>query len=95
MRAEIVTQRSDALGVLQAGIADMEQTITRLEAKIEQETRDLMEASHKGEGEIINQLSKSIHESKEKIDSLFNELEQLSTEHDQKAREFDEKLNAL
>ena len=95
MRAEIVTQRSDALGVLQAGIADMEQTIMRLEAKIEQENRDLMEASHKGEGEIINQLSKSIHESKGKIDTLFNELEQLATEHERKAREFDEKLNAL
>jgi ATP-binding cassette subfamily F protein 3 len=95
IRSEIITQRSNALGDLQTGIVEIEQTIMRLETKVEQETHDLMNASQRGEGEAINQLSKSLHESKKKIEHLFNELEELTIEHDRKALEFDAKLDAL
>lgn len=40
-------------------------------------------------------LSRSIHESREKIDIIFDKLETLTDELDAKSREFEERLEAL
>ena len=49
----------------------------------------------KGEGKEIKTMSKSLHDSKSKIDILFNEMDNLTLELDAKSREFEEKLNEL
>jgi hypothetical protein len=54
-----------------------------------------LEASVKGEGAAIKTMSKSLHDSKAKIDILFNEMDNLTLELDAKSREFEEKLNEL
>jgi ATP-binding cassette subfamily F protein 3 len=95
MRAEIITSRSKTLGPLQVRIAEVEETIVRLEKEIEQDTQSLLEASVKGQGEPIRRLSKAIHSAKETIERLFTELETLTVEYDAKTREFEERLTEI
>lgn len=95
IRAELIADRSKTLGALQGRIAEVENTITELEQQIEKNTHALLEASVKGEGEAIKTMSKSLHDSKAKIDVLFNEMDNLTLELDARSREFEEKLNEL
>ncbi len=95
MRAEIITDRSRVVGALEKKIADLEENIVKLERGIDQDTQALIAASTQGEGEAIKELSKSIHDGKEKIDALFAELEALTHERDRKAEEFEQKLSNL
>ncbi|MEW6740533.1 MAG: ABC-F family ATP-binding cassette domain-containing protein [Nitrospirota bacterium] len=92
IRAELINSRSRILGVLQKRITEVEETIMHLENQIEQDTQALLEVSVKGEGQSIKTLSKSIHESKARIDTLFDELSSLTEELDIKIREFEERL---
>jgi ATP-binding cassette subfamily F protein 3 len=95
IKAELIDSRSRILGPLQSRISGVEKTITRLEQGMDQDTKALVKASAKGDGESIRRLSMSIHESRGKIDILFDELEALTNELDAKSREFGEKIEAL
>jgi ATP-binding cassette subfamily F protein 3 len=95
IKAELVNSRSRTLVPIQSRIVEVEETITRLEKDIEQDTKALIKASVKGHGESIRQLSLSIHELRGKIDILFDELETLTDELGVKSREFEERLEAL
>lgn len=95
IKAELINSRSRTLVPLQARISEVEETIIRLEQQIEQDTQALIEVSVKGDGESIRRLSRSIHESRERINSLFNELETVTGELDTRSREFGERLEAL
>jgi len=95
MRAELINSRSRILGALQKGIAEVEETIMQLESQIEKDTQALLDASVKGSGESINTLSKSIHESKARIDTLFDELAALTEDLNTKSGEFEERLKDL
>ena len=93
-RAELVNEKSRTLGVLQKKIDDLENEIISLERKTEQDNRDLLEASVRGDGETIKRVSQSIHASKSKIESLFSELETLHARFEDRSRAFEEKLAA-
>jgi ABC-type transporter Mla subunit MlaD len=54
-----------------------------------------VEASVKGDGGAIRRLSKSTHEVRQKIDTLFDELETLTDELGRRSREFEEKIEEL
>lgn len=95
IKAELIDNRSRILGPLQSRISGVEEAITRLEQGMERDTQALVKASVKGDGESIRRLSMSVHESRVKIDSLFDELEALTGELEEKSREFEEKLEAL
>ena len=95
MRAELINSRSRILGALQKRIAEVEETIMQLEGQIEKDTQALLDASVKGSGESINTLSKSIHESKARIDTLFDELAALTEDLNTKSGEFEERLRDL
>ncbi len=95
IKAELINDRARILGPLQSKISEVEETITRLEQGMNQDTQALVRASVKGEGESIRRLSVSIHEARGKIDTLFNELETLSNELAAKSREFEERLDSL
>ena len=95
MRAELINSRSRILGALQKGIAEVEETIMQLEGQIEKDTQALLDTSVKGSGESINTLSKSIHESKARIDTLFDELAALTEDLNTKSGEFEERLRDL
>ena len=95
VKAELASSRTKVLGHLQKRIAEVETAIMQLEKYMENDSQAIQEASEKGDGEAISTLSISIHESTEKLNALFNELEVLTIEHDTKAKEFDEKAVAL
>jgi ATP-binding cassette subfamily F protein 3 len=94
IRAELINEKSRTLAALQKSIDEVESEIMSLEEKTEQDSRDLVEASLKGDGKTIKRLSKAIHDAKSKIESLFSELERTHIELDSKKKEFEEKLNA-
>ena len=95
IKAELIRSRSKSLVPIQSRIVEVEETITRLEKDIEQDTKALIKASEKGHGESIRELSLSIHQSRQKIDILFDELEALTSELEVKSREFEERFEAL
>jgi ATP-binding cassette subfamily F protein 3 len=95
IKAELIDNRSRVLGPLQSEISEVEKAITRLEQTMEQDTKALVKASARGDGDSIRRLSMSIHESRGKIDTLFDRLEALTSELDVKSREFEERLEAL
>ena len=94
IRAELINEKSGILGGLQKKIDAAEKEIMDLEEKIENDNNDLLDASIKGDGEIIKVLSKAIHDSKLRVERLFVELEHLHDEFDSRSKEFEEKLNA-
>jgi ATP-binding cassette subfamily F protein 3 len=94
IRAELINEKSRTLGALQKKIDKLEKEIIRLEQKTEQDNRDLIEASLKGDGNIIKKLSKTIHYSHSKIESLFLELELMHVELNKKTKDFNEKVSA-
>jgi ATP-binding cassette subfamily F protein 3 len=95
MKAELINSRSRILVPLQARISEVEESITRLEEKIGQETQALIDASVSGDGAAIRRLNKSIQDAKGSIESLFDELESLTDELSAQSREFEERLEAL
>jgi ATP-binding cassette subfamily F protein 3 len=95
IKAELIDSRSRILVPLQSRVLEVEESIMRLERGVEQDTQALVKASVKGDGESIRRLSMSVHESRGKIDILFDELETLTNELDAKSREFEERLAAL
>lgn len=92
LRAEILSERARILGKLQKRIDWVETSIMDLEESIEKDTRALLRASQESDGAEIQMLSKSLHASRDQINALFPELEELSTEHDRRAREFEERF---
>jgi ATP-binding cassette subfamily F protein 3 len=95
MKAEIIDSRSRTLGPLQIRIAEVEDTITALEEQMKIETQGLVDASVVGDGETIRRLSKSLHETRDKIDLLFDELERLTDELGTRTKEFEQQLAEL
>jgi ATP-binding cassette subfamily F protein 3 len=93
-RAELVNEKSRTLGALQKKIDEIENTIMHLEEKTEQDNEDLLEASVSGDGATIRRLSKAVHASKSKIESLFSELETMHAILEIRSREFEEKFSA-
>ncbi|HDH52867.1 MAG TPA: ABC transporter ATP-binding protein [Nitrospirae bacterium] len=92
MRAELINEKSRTLGALQKRLDKVEEEIISLEEKTGQDNKDILEASLKGDGETIKRLSKAIHNSKTKIESLFSELELLHVELESRTNAFEEKL---
>jgi ATP-binding cassette subfamily F protein 3 len=95
IRAELITNRSRTLGPLQNRIAEIEETIIDLEGEVEANTRALLDASVKGNGNAIRSLSISLNNANGQIDVLFDELAALTEEHAAKSREFEERLGLL
>ncbi len=90
VRAEFIATRARILGGLARRIAEVETHITRLEEQVEEDTKALVDASEKGDWQLMAGLSKSIHDAKERTESLFDELEGLTDEHASKSKEFEE-----
>jgi ATP-binding cassette subfamily F protein 3 len=95
IKADLINSRSRTLTPLAARISEVEDSITILEQKMGEDTQALIDASVKGDGESIKQLTKSIHDVRRKIDDFFNELETLTDTLGKKSREFEERFEEL
>ncbi len=94
-KAELITERSRVLGAFQLKIKEAEEKIIRFEEQVESENLALISASTKGDGGEIKRLSKSIHEAKGKIETLFDELAASTEELGIRRCEFEERLAGL
>ncbi|MEI6155418.1 MAG: ABC-F family ATP-binding cassette domain-containing protein, partial [Deltaproteobacteria bacterium] len=94
-RAGIITERSRALNPLQEKITELENMITALERQIEQDNTSLVRASQVGEGRTIASLSIAIHEARNTIETLFDELAGMTHKFEEISREFEEQLRGL
>ncbi len=95
LRAELVNERSKALGTLQTRIQEAEESIITHEKSIERDTEELIKASEKGDWQSIQRLSRAIHDAKEEIERLFGELEVLTERYSGRTKEFEERLAGL
>jgi ATP-binding cassette subfamily F protein 3 len=95
IKAELINERSKALGTLKTRIEEAEESIIILEKGIERDTEELVKASEKGDWQSIQRLSKGIHDAKEEIERLFGELEVLTEKHSGRTKEFEERLAGL
>jgi ATP-binding cassette subfamily F protein 3 len=95
IRAELINEKSRTLRALQTKIDETEKEIMGLEEKTGQDNSDLLKASVTGDGETIKKLSKAVHDSKSKIESLFSELELLHIDLESRTKEFEEKIGAV
>ena len=92
IRAELINEKSRTIGALQERIDKVEEEIISLEKKTGQDNTNILDASLKSDGETIKRLSKAIHDSTLKIESLFSELELLHDELENMTKAFEEKL---
>ncbi len=95
LRAEIINDRSRVMTPIKNRINEVESAITGNEKQLAKDNEALIAASQKGDGKAIMSLSLSIHETKKKIDELFDELEVITTQHDALAQEFEQRLREV
>lgn len=94
-RAHIIGDKSKILTPLKKQITKLEEKITELETGIDRDNKVLIEASKNGEGKKIESLSLSIYNARNRIDTLFEELDVVTGEYERKAAVFEAQLNEL
>lgn len=95
VRAELINERSRALGALETRISRAEEGIMALEEQLENDHQALLQASMTRNGEEIKRLSKAIHDAKGRIEGLFDELATATEELDSRSIEFEARLAEL
>jgi ATP-binding cassette subfamily F protein 3 len=94
-RSEIITERSRTLRPLETKIEQVEKSIITEENSLAKLHQDLLNASQNNEGSKIGELSKSILITEQKINDLFDELQELTTSLDKKTQLFEQKFQQL
>jgi ATP-binding cassette subfamily F protein 3 len=95
IRAEITRDRANELRDIKKFISNIERNIISREKELEEDNKNLINASNESNSLEIVKLSKSISENQTKIESLFDELDQLSKEHEKIKSYYDSKLKSL
>jgi ATP-binding cassette subfamily F protein 3 len=94
-RSEVITERARVLKPLEQGITKVENDIEAHEAELKRLTREMGEALQRQNGKRITELSQSVHHCHQMIDSLFHDLEKLTTTLEMEKERFREKLEPL
>lgn len=81
-RTDPAAARAKALKPLDKEISQKETLITNLEIEVQAASKELVVASEKGDGRAILEASKKIASRQQQIDELFNELEALTQERE-------------
>jgi ATP-binding cassette, subfamily F, member 3 len=95
LRAQIIGDKSKALTPLKKQITELEWEITELESGIDRDNKALIEASKNGEGKMIESLSLSVYNARNRIEGLFEELDVATGEYERKSEVFEMQLNDL
>lgn len=66
-----------------------------LEGEMEADNESLVAAALKGDGPLIEKLSKSLHDNRLHVEALFETLASLTDEHDRLDREFTDRFDSL
>ena len=95
LRSKIISERSRSVKPLEAKIEAMERTIVALEEEAKQGEALLCDAATGGVAESIAALARRSRVIKTEIQSLFEELEKLTTQYDLAEPEFERRLEEL
>lgn len=95
IRAELINERSRTINPIKDRMEVLEAEIIELETAVERYEHELVAASTSGDSEGIAELSKSMHQSRERIEGSFSELAALSEEHDRLYADFEQRLQEL
>ncbi|MBU0995880.1 MAG: ABC-F family ATP-binding cassette domain-containing protein [Proteobacteria bacterium] len=93
-RSEIINERSKTLKPYEKEMTSVEKKIEKTEAELEGLNQGMLDASQRGDGKRIGEISRNIHECQTRIETLYNRLEELSEIIDEKSAWFDKKLQA-
>ena len=94
-RSEIITSRGQTLKPIEERITQVENEIESHEANIKDCNSALEEASYAEDGPRIVKLSQSIHDSQTAIDTLFDELAELTRTYEEQSALHDQRLEEL
>ena len=94
-RSEINSERGKAVKPLKQRIVKIENNIDLHEKKLNKLNEAMLKASQQQDGSKIAELSQSIHSCRMTIDSLFDELEEITGKLDKQMILFDKKLEQL
>ncbi|MFQ5640405.1 MAG: ATP-binding cassette domain-containing protein [bacterium] len=94
-KAELIQQKSQTLKPLESRIAELEKTIISVEKEISQTTDALIQASKTGDRAGIADLAKKERELRSQSDRLYNDLDAVTREFEQKSQEFERLLAGL
>jgi len=92
IRSEIITRRSKALKPLESKIASVEKDIETQEAIMANASTEMLEASRLCDGRKISEISKTISSVQNRVDSLYDDLDQLTRDHEIQKAIFDTEL---
>ncbi len=95
LRAEIVARRSKILRPLEKRMTEIETGIETKDRDLRELNGALIEASRAKDGTRVVELSKTMHELNREVDSLLEELEKLTIEHEASGSAFEKALKEL
>ena len=95
LRSELISDRSKALSPLKKKVEELEAIIFKREEEMEQLNKDLIQASEKGEGAVISELSQNIGKIQISLIDVYEELEEKTIKLEEHSETFDEKLKNL
>jgi ATP-binding cassette subfamily F protein 3 len=94
-RSEIIAERAKIQKPLETRIARVESGIEANEKELQELNDTMLEASRANDGKGIAGIAQSIHRCQSDIDTLFSELEELTTNLEEQSTLFQEKLDDL
>jgi len=93
LRAELVRERNKLTSPLKKKVDKLEEKIMELENTLSRKHEELIEASNAGDSATLMELSKTVSEMENQVETLFEELELKQTALDDIIREYDEKIS--
>jgi len=95
LKASILNEKTNVLVPLKNEIKKIEKQIENLEKELNSNNKKLIEASEQGDGSSITDLSKKNHQFESELEELYKNLDKLTSSHEEKSKEFEEKLEQL
>ena len=94
-RSEIITEKGKMLKPLERQIARLENDIDKLDKDLSELNKKMQAATEAGDGQKIAEVSQAIHNHQTVIDTLFDELEFITSAYNNKKAVFEKKLRQL
>jgi ATP-binding cassette subfamily F protein 3 len=94
-RSEIITEKGKDLKPLERQIARLENDIDKWDKELSELNKEMQTATEARDGQKIAEVSQAIHNHQTVIDTLFEELETVTSVYDKKKAAFEKKLGQL
>ena len=95
LRAELVRERNKITSPLKKKAEKLENSIMELEEKLESHHEELIEVSNSGDSSRLMELSKIVADAESKVESMFEEFEEVSSELEEINESYEKKMEEL